>query len=96
MSPSTLPALPRLSRNAVIIGGVVLMHGAALWALQSGLLKRAVEVVVPAEILAEFIAPPPPPALPAPAPLPPWPRRSARRRPRPRRWWCCRRPTRPT
>ena len=70
MSPSTLPALPRLSRNAVIIGGVVLMHGAALRALQSGLLKRAVEVVVPAEILAEFIAPPPPPAPPAPAPLP--------------------------
>ena len=70
MSPSTLPALPRLSRNAVIIGGVVLMHGAALWALQSGLLKRAVEVVVPAEILAEFIAPPPPPAPPPPAPLP--------------------------
>lgn len=46
----------------------MLAHGAALWALNSGLLHRAAEVVVPAQILAEFIAPPPPPP-PAPEPV---------------------------
>ena len=61
-APSPLP----VSRNAVIIGSVVVMHGVALWALNNGLLQRAIEVVVPAEILAEFIAPPPPPAAPPP------------------------------
>ena len=66
--PSPAPA-PIVGRNAAIVGSVVLMHGVALWALNSGLLQRAVEVVVPAEILAEFIAPPPPPAAP-PAPAP--------------------------
>ena len=78
------PAVPHLSRNAVIVGGVVLMHGVALWALNTGLLQRAVEVVVPAQILAEFIAPPPPPSpveAPAPAMQPPPP---APEPPRPR------------
>ena len=58
-----------VSRNAVIVGLVGALHVAALWALQSGLLRRAVEVVVPAELISEFIAPPasklPPPAPPA-------------------------------
>jgi protein TonB len=73
---SRMPPPPSgLSRNVVIAGGVVLFHAAALWALQSGLLLRAVEVVVPVEILSQIIdppkpAPPPPPPPPAP-PAPP-------------------------
>jgi protein TonB len=76
-APPAPTASPAVSRNALIAGGVVLFHVAALWALQTGLLRRAVEVVVPAEILSELIetapkpAPPPPPAPPpAPAPRP--------------------------
>ncbi len=63
------PASPPFpSRNVVVIGGVILFHVAALWALQAGLLRRAVEVIVPAEIIAEFIAPPPPKVEPPPVP----------------------------
>ncbi|MCO4245225.1 energy transducer TonB, partial [Acidovorax facilis] len=45
-----------LSRNTVIVGSVVALHVAGLWALQSGLLRKAAEVIVPAELLTEFIA----------------------------------------
>ncbi|MCW8170741.1 energy transducer TonB, partial [Verminephrobacter aporrectodeae subsp. tuberculatae] len=48
------------SRNALIVGSVLALHAAGLWALQSGLLRRAVEIVVPAELLSEFITPPAP------------------------------------
>lgn len=74
----TNPPLPphhttHAGRNTAIVGGVLLMHGAALWALQGGLV-RPPEIVVPAQILAEFIAPPAPPAAaPAPQPAPPAP-----------------------
>ena len=53
-----------VSRNAVIVGSVVMLHVAGLWALQSGLLRRAAEVIVPAELLSEFIAPPAPSVAP--------------------------------
>ncbi len=64
-----------LSRNALIAIGVVLLHVAALWALQTGLLHRAVEVIVPAVLLTEYVSPPAPvtkaePPPPAPAPKP--------------------------
>ena len=36
-------AMSHTARNALIAGGVVLLHVAALWALQSGLLRRAAE-----------------------------------------------------
>ncbi len=69
------PSVLGLSRNAVIAGGVILFHAAALWALQSGLLRKAAEVVVPVEILSQFIEPPkpapPPPPPPPPPPAPP-------------------------
>lgn len=39
---------------------VVLLHVFVLWALQSGLMRRAVEVIVPAAILSEFVNPLPP------------------------------------
>ena len=74
-APSSMPRPPLLPRNTAIALGVVALHVGALWALQSGLLRRAVEMVVPAEVLVEFIEPakpivtPPPPA-PQPKPQP--------------------------
>lgn len=64
-----------MNRRLVIAASVVLFHIAALWALQSGLLQRAVEVIVPAEVLSEFISPPAPKSeqLQPPAPKPPVP-----------------------
>ncbi len=87
------PSVFGLSRNVVIAGGVVLFHAAALWALQSGLLRRAAEVVIPVEIISQLIeppkpAPPPPPPPPPPpekkvAKVPPPPRPQAIREPKP-------------
>lgn len=59
------------SRNTVIAGGVVLLHMAALWALQAGLIRRAAEVVIPVEILSQFVELPSPPKPPPPTPAPP-------------------------
>jgi periplasmic protein TonB len=75
MSPVTPEetTAPRFSRNALIAAGVILFHVAALWALQSGLLRRAVEIVVPAQILSEIIDPPAPKIEPQPVPKPPEP-----------------------
>lgn len=61
-----------LNRNFVIASSVVVFHVAALWALQNGLLRRAVEIVVPVALLSEFIEPPQPKIEP-PAPTPPAP-----------------------
>ncbi len=67
-----LPAVPQVNRNYVIAGCVVLFHLGALWALQSGLLRRTAELVIPVAILSEIVNPPTPkietPALPRPAP----------------------------
>jgi periplasmic protein TonB len=57
-------------RNIVIGGSVVLFHAAALWGLQSGLLRRTVEVIVPVEILSELVRPPTPPKIEPPPPVP--------------------------
>ena len=84
-APSSMPRPPLLPRNTAIAVTVVALHVAGLWALQSGLLRRAVEMVVPAEVLVEFIEParpvvepPPPPApKPRPQPVPPAPRAPA-------------------
>lgn len=62
----------RLSRNAVIALSVVLLHVGLIWALQSGLLRHTVELIVPAEVLAQFIEPPAPLVKPVP-PAPPTP-----------------------
>lgn len=73
LSSTSAPSadLPRrlLSRNAVIALIVVGLHVGFIWALQSGLLMRTAELIVPAEVLAQFIEPPAPriePVLPAP------------------------------
>ncbi len=64
-----------MNRRLLIAASVVLLHVGVLWALQSGLVRRAVEVIVPGEILSEFITPPAPPAAQPqtapPAPKPP-------------------------
>jgi protein TonB len=65
-----------MNRTLPVIATVVLFHIAAIWALQSGLLRRAVEVLVPAEILIEIMSPPNevrkvPPALASKAPSAP-------------------------
>lgn len=76
---ATLPHPPVSGpqRNALIALGVVLFHMAALWALQSGLMRRAVEVLVPAQLLSEFIEPATPKVEPPPATPPPPPPKSA-------------------
>ena len=61
-------------RIFVIAGAVLVFHVLAIWALQSGLLMRAVEMVVPVAVLAQIIEPPkpvetpPPPVIPKEAP----------------------------
>ena len=60
--------LPR-QRTTVLIGGVVVLHMAGLWALHSGLLKRATEWVIPVAVVSEV--PPPPPSPPIKPPPPP-------------------------
>ena len=73
-STAPRPPAPRqpLSRNAVIALVVVGLHIGFIWALQSGLLMRAAEIVVPAQILTQFIDPPTPKVEPVP-PTPPTP-----------------------
>ena len=56
----------------MIAGIVVLLHVIALWALQTGLLRRAVAVFVPVQILSEVAEPPRPVVVPPP-PVPPPP-----------------------
>jgi protein TonB len=56
-------------RTAVFIGGVVLLHVLALWALHTGLLRRATEWVIPVAVVSEV--PPPPPSPPIKPPPPP-------------------------
>lgn len=53
-----------MNRTLTIALGVVALHLGALWALQTGLLHRMVDMVLPAEVLVEIMAP-------APAPTPP-------------------------
>ena len=52
---------------------MVLLHAAALWALQSGLMRRTAELVVPVQILSELVTPPQPKVEPAPPPPRPEP-----------------------
>lgn len=63
----------------------MLFHVAVLWAFQSGLLRRAAEVVVPVEILSELIAPPKPADPPPPPPPPPPPKKEVTKTPPPPR-----------
>lgn len=67
------PAAPRaLGRHALVIAVVVAAHAGLILALHSALTAPTPPVVVPAQVLAEFIAPPAPQVQPA-APKPPVP-----------------------
>ena len=57
-----------MDRRLFIVIAVVGFHVLGLWALQTGLLRRAVELVVPVEVLAELIELPQPQVTPAPPP----------------------------
>ncbi|MEO5659401.1 MAG: energy transducer TonB [Polaromonas sp.] len=63
----------RLSRNSVIVIAVVALHVGLIWALQTGLVLRTAELIVPVEVMAQLIEPPEPKLEPAP-PVPPVPR----------------------
>ena len=64
--------LPAISRNLTIALSVVLLHIGFIYAFYSGLLMRAVELVVPVVVLSQFIEPPKPKqATPPPPPPPP-------------------------
>ncbi len=59
------PSFLTANRNVIIAGSVLLFHALAIWALQTGLLMRAVEIIVPVEVLAQMIDLPVPKADPA-------------------------------
>lgn len=70
------------NRNAVIAGSVLVFHVLAIWALQTGLIMRAVEIIVPVEVLAQIIDLPTPKVTPQP-PTPPVPVKQAVTKPTP-------------
>jgi len=61
-----------MTRNVTIAAFIILFHVLALWLFQSGLLRRAVAVFVPVEIISELVIPPQPVLVPPP-PVPPPP-----------------------
>lgn len=64
---------PRMDRRLLIVATVIGLHVAGLWALQTGLLQRAVELVVPVTVIADLIEPPQPQVTPEPTPPKPVP-----------------------
>lgn len=60
-----------MDRRLLIVIAVIGLHVLGFWALQAGLLHRAVERVVPVSVLANLIEPTQPQAMPT--PLPPQP-----------------------
>jgi protein TonB len=60
------PSAPVSRRNVLIVGSVLLLHGLALWALQSGLVQRVVELVVPVDVVSAVAELPQPKAIPVP------------------------------
>lgn len=53
-------SVSRQQRHLLIASSVVLFHIAAIWVLQTGLVRQALEAVVPVNILSEFLEPPKP------------------------------------
>lgn len=62
-----------MDRRLFIVAAVIGFHVLGLWALQVGLLRRAVELVVPVAVMAELIEPPQPQVTPEPTPPKPQP-----------------------
>lgn len=63
--------MPAISRYVAIAVCVVLLHVGFIYALYSGLLTRAAELVVPIVVLSQLIEPPRPKVAPPPPPPPP-------------------------
>lgn len=61
--------LNRPQRHTLIASSVVLFHLAAIWVLQTGLVRQALEAVVPVNILSEFLESPKPILEPPPKPV---------------------------
>jgi periplasmic protein TonB len=59
-----------MDRRLTIVIAVIGFHVLGLWALQAGLLRRAAELVIPVQLLAEMIELPQPQVAPAPEPPP--------------------------
>jgi periplasmic protein TonB len=59
-----------MDRRLTIVIAVIGFHVLGLWALQTGLLRRAAELVIPVQLLAEMIELPQPQVAPAPEPPP--------------------------
>ena len=72
LNPLIKPSYFSAHRNVIIAGSVLVFHALAIWALQTGLIMRAVEIIVPVEVLAQIIDLPTPKVTPAP-PAPPEP-----------------------
>ena len=64
---------PRMDRRFAVVATVIGLHVLGLWALQAGLLRRAVELVVPVAVMADLIEPPQPQVTPEPTPPKPQP-----------------------
>ncbi len=73
-----------MDRRLFIVIAVVGFHGLALWALQAGLLRRAVELVVPVAVLSELIETPQPQVLPEPPQPKPQPAPAPKASPQPK------------
>lgn len=71
-----------MRRRLTVVVAVIGLHALAVWALQAGLLRRAVELVIPVQVLAEIIEPARPLAQPEPSP-PVEPPQPPQPRPRP-------------
>jgi len=82
--PSAPTNAPRMDRRIPIVIAVVGLHVLGLWALQAGLLRRAVELVIPVSVLAEMIEPAQPLVTPAPPPPQPKPAPTPRAAPQPK------------
>jgi periplasmic protein TonB len=75
-----IPFEPMNRRRLYVVASVIGFHVLGLWALQTGLLRRAAELVIPVQVLAELIDAPQPEVLPVP-PAPPAPPASPPPRP---------------
>jgi protein TonB len=78
-----------MNRRLMIVAAVIGFHVISLWALQAGLLRRAIELVVPVQVMAEFIELPQPQVPPAPEPPQPKPQPVRKPRPNPPRCRAC-------
>lgn len=61
--------LSHAQRHLLIASSVVLFHIAAVWVIQTGLVRQALEAVVPVTLLSEFLEPPKPKPEPPPKPV---------------------------